>query len=76
MSLDAATTERELTAYRLKLIALSDRYAAGARTLIAEEAQACADALTCLLEEAPLHLRGKIDYLIDRYESLRIQCLN
>lgn len=76
MSMDDATTRRELASYRLKLIALSDRYASGARTLIAKEAQDGADALTCLLEEAPLHLREKVDYLLDRYENLRIQCLN
>jgi hypothetical protein len=40
--------------------------------LIAAEAQNYADALTCLLEESPLGKREKIDYLIDRYEALRI----
>jgi hypothetical protein len=33
-------------------------------------------ALTCLLEEAPLGKRERIDHLIDRYEALRISCLS
>ena len=73
---DEINTEYEIVTYRLKLLALSDRYAAGARALIALEAQQCADALICLLEEAPLSKREKIDYLIDRYEDLRICCLS
>ena len=73
---DEINTEYEIVAYRLKLLALFDRYAAGARSLIAVEAQQYADALTCLLEEAPLTKREKIDYLIDRYEALRTRCLN
>jgi hypothetical protein len=73
---DEAATEREVIAYRLKLLALADRYAAGARSLIAAEAQQCADALICLLEEAPLDKREKIDRLIDRYEALRSRCLS
>ena len=32
--------------------------------------------VVALLEESPLPLRGPIDYLIDRYESLRTNCLN
>lgn len=73
---DEVDTEFEIAAYQLKLMALADRYAAGARSLIAHEAQNRADALTCLLEEAPLRKREKIDYLIDRYEALRIGCLD
>lgn len=61
----------EVAAYRLKLLALSDRFAAGERSTVAGEAQSCADALVCLLEEAPLSARPPIDYLIDRYEALR-----
>lgn len=68
--------EYEIAAYQLKLLALSDRYAAGARSLLALEAQRCADALTCLLEEVPLSKQARVDYLIDRYEALRIRCLS
>lgn len=71
-----AATEREIAAYRLKLLTLSDRYAAGERSPIAVEAQQCGDALICLLDEAPLAKRIKIDHLIDRYEALRISCSN
>jgi len=74
--LDDADIERQIAAYRLKLVALADRHAAGARSLIAVEAQECADALICLLEEAPLGQRTRIDYLIDRYEALRVSCVN
>ena len=73
---DEVDTEYEIVAYRLKLLALADRYAAGARSLIAVEAQQCADALICLLEEGPLGKRQKIDHLIDRYEALRISCMS
>ena len=73
---DDAQTEAELVSYRQKLLALVDRYAAGARSLVAVEAQQCSDALICLLEEAPLGRREEIDYLIDRYEALRIRCLS
>jgi hypothetical protein len=74
--LDDLATEREIVAYRLKLLTLSDRYAAGARSVIAAEAQQCADALICLMEEAPLCKRATIDHLVDRYEALRISCLS
>ena len=67
---------REVVAYRLKLLALSTRYTGGERTLVGQEALAGADALTCLLEEAPLEQRRAIDYLIDRYEALRARCLS
>ncbi len=73
---DDIDTEYEIAAYRLKLLALSDRYAAGARSIIGAEAQQCGDALTCLMEEAPLGRRETIDHLIDRYEALRISCLS
>jgi hypothetical protein len=71
---DDFETERELAGYRLKLMALGDRYSAGARSLVAAESQDCADALICLMEKAPLSKRAKIDHLIDRYEALRINC--
>jgi hypothetical protein len=64
-------TEYEIVAYRLKLLALSDRHAAGDRSLIAVEAQQCADALICLLKEAPL---SKCERIVNRYEALRISC--
>lgn len=73
---DDAHTQREIAAYQLRLLTLADRFGAGARSLIAVEAQQCADALTCLLEEAPLGKRAQIEYLIDRYETLRINCLH
>lgn len=76
MIFNEAGPEYEVIVYELKLVALSDRYAAGARSLITAEAQQCADALTCLLEEAPLGMRERIDHLIDRYEALRISCLS
>ena len=59
---------RELAAYRLKLLALGDRFAAGERSALAPEAQSCGDDLVCLMEEAPLEYRKAIDYLVDRYE--------
>jgi hypothetical protein len=67
---------REIAAYRLKLLALGDRYLAGERSTLGAETLACADALTCLLEEAPPEQRPAIDYLIDRYEALRASCSN
>jgi hypothetical protein len=72
--LEAAAVDREVMEYRTKLVALLDRFMAGERSLIALEAQAHADALICLMEEAPLPKRQKIDHLIDRYESLRSNC--
>ena len=74
--LDDIETEREVAGYRLKLLALVDRYETGARSLVAAEARECADALICLMEEAPLGKRASIDYLVDRYEALRISCSN
>ena len=76
MTFDDAQTEAEIVSYRQTLLALIDRYAAGARSLVAVEAQQCSDALICLLEEAPLARRQEIDYLIDRYEALRLRCLS
>jgi hypothetical protein len=73
---EASNIDREVMVYRTKLIALLDRFMAGERSLIAIEAQAHADALVCLMEEAPLRKRAKIDHLIDRYESLRMNCAN
>ena len=70
--LEGATVDREVIGYRMKLFALLDRFIAGERSVIAREAQAHADALMCLMEEAPLQKRAKIDNLIDRYESLRL----
>ena len=55
---------------------LSDRYGLGERTSLLAEAQKCGDALVCLMEEAPLGQRERIDYLIDRFESLRASCLS
>jgi len=60
---------REIAGYRLKLLLLADRFAAGERSTIPLEAQSCADALICLMEEASAH-RETIDYLVDRYEAL------
>jgi hypothetical protein len=62
----------ELVAYQVKLLGLTDRYAAGARSVIAREAQSYSDALICLMEVAPLDKRGRIDHLIDQYEALRV----
>ena len=58
---DDAQTEAELVYYRQKLLALVDRYAAGAGPLVAIQAQQRSDALTCLSEEAPLGRRNEID---------------
>lgn len=74
--LEAAKVDREIIGYRMKLFALSARFQDGERSSIAAEAQALADALVCLMEEAPLRKRKKIDYLIDRYEALRRRCLS
>ena len=74
--MEAAWVDREVVGYRMKLVALLDRFMAGERSLIAIEAQAHADALICLMEESPLPKRAKIDHLIDRYESLRVSCLS
>ena len=73
---DAATTDREIIAYRLKLIALGNRYLAGERSTVRAEAQDCSDALICLMEEAPIEKRQTIDHLIDRFEALRISSLS
>jgi hypothetical protein len=45
------------------------------RSPIAKEAQTHADALVCLMEESPLPQRKAINYLVDRYEALRIASL-
>lgn len=73
--LSSQETIRELSAYRLKLLVLGDRFATGERTTVGAEALSAADALTCLLEEAPPEHAGAVDYLIDRYEALRARCL-
>lgn len=72
--LEAAQVDREIIGYRMKLVALYDRFEAGERSTIATEAQAHSDALICLMEESPLAKRRKIDHLIDRYEALRVSC--
>lgn len=72
--LEGAQVDREIVGYRMKLVALLNRFMAGERSLVAIEAQAHADALICLMEEAPLQRRAAIDYLIDRCESLRGSC--
>jgi len=72
--LEGAQVDREIVGYRMKLVALLDRFVAGERSQIAIEAQVHADVLICLMEEAPLQKRAAIDYLIDRYESLRGSC--
>jgi hypothetical protein len=64
--------QREIVEYRLKLHALAQRYEAGERSQVAVEAQRCSDALICLMEESAPTDREPIDYLIDRYEALRI----
>lgn len=74
--LPCAQVLEEIVAYRLKLLALGDRYLAGERTTVGAEARACGDALICLMEEAPLEQSGAIDYLIDRYEALRASSLS
>lgn len=72
--LDATKVDEELVGYRMKLMALASRYEAGERSTIAAEAQDCGDALICLMEEAPVAKREAVDYLVDRYEALRISC--
>lgn len=74
--LKADEVESAIAEYRDKLLALRERFDAGERTTIELEAMAHGDALICLMEEAPLHQRRRIDYLIDRFESLRASCLN
>ena len=68
----AEQVQREIYAYRLKLHALAMRYEASERSLVASEAQTHGDALVCLMEESPLDQREPINYLVDRYEALRI----
>jgi hypothetical protein len=68
--------DKEVVAYRLKLVALGNRFTAGERSTVEREAQSCADDLICLMEEAPLGKRAKIDVLIDKFEALRAACLN
>ena len=74
--LNALKVEEEIAAYNLKLLALSARFQRGERAAVGVEAQSLADDLICLLEEAPLSKRERIDHLIDRYEALRINCLS
>jgi len=74
LMLESDQVVREIAAYSLKLLALSDRFLAGERTALGAEARSCADALTCLLEESPLAHRATIDYMLDRYEALRAAC--
>jgi hypothetical protein len=69
--LSAEVVVHQTAIYLLKLMALLERYDAGERTAVATEAQADADALICLMEDAPPEHREAIDYLIDRYEALR-----
>jgi hypothetical protein len=68
--------EWEIEAYDQKLLTLSERYMAGERSGMVAELQGHGDALICLLEEAPLSRRNRIDHLIDRYEALRISCMS
>ena len=74
--LSATAVDREIVAYRMKLFLLVERFRSEERSPIGLEARDCADALTCLMEGAPLRQRPAIDYLIDRYESLRANCLS
>jgi hypothetical protein len=74
--LTAGQVDLQFTAYSVKLLALNDRFRRGERSAVAVEAQSLADDLICLLEEAPLEKRERIDHLIDRYEALRISCLS
>lgn len=74
--MEHAKVTEEIIGYRMKLVALSARFEAGERSSISSEAQNHADALTCLMEVAPLAKRTAIDYLIDRYETLRIHSAN
>lgn len=74
--LEPAAVDREIIAYRMKLFVLVERYRAGERRLLERDARHCADALICLMEEAPLRQRQATDYLVDRYESLRASCLS
>jgi hypothetical protein len=41
MMFDEIATEREISAYRIRLEALAERYAAGAQSLVAERTQQC-----------------------------------
>lgn len=66
----------EIAAFRNRLSDLLRRFHAGELTGVGIEAQAGADALMCLMEEAPLERREPIDYLIDRYEAPRGSCLS
>ena len=74
--LTAEQVEWEISAYNLKLLAMSDRYRAGERSIMVAELQRYGDELICLLEEAPLSRRNRIDALIDGFESLRTSCMN
>jgi hypothetical protein len=74
--LPAEQVDWEVVGYRLKLHALALRYETGERSLVVAEAQQHADALTCLMEESPIERREAINYLIDRYEALRISSVD
>ena len=74
--LEADVVIREIASYTLRLLALMDRFEAGERAAVGAEARFCADALTCLLEEAPLGQRKAVDYLVDRFETLRASCMD
>lgn len=72
----SAEVNREITQYRASLMRLLSRFEIGERASVGIEAMALSDELICLLEEAPRSKRTEVDYLIDRFEALRISCLD
>lgn len=72
--MDELFAARQISVYRVKLLALEDQYRAGNRFVVAAEAQHCADALLDNLQMAPPGLRTSIDSLIDRFDRLRANC--
>lgn len=68
--------QQDIQSFEESLADLAERAAAGERSELYPDARADADALVCLLEEAPKHYRPKVLYLLERYESLLATLVN
>lgn len=71
-----AEIDHEIITYRQRLIGYADLIANDDRAGLYAAARAGADALTCLLDEAPPEKKAKISYLLDRYEALLASIAN
>ena len=72
----SAEVDREIARYQTALMDLLSRFEIGERGGVGREATTLSDELICLLEEAPESRRVEVDYLIDRFEALRISSLD